>query len=104
MEDVEALLVSLILDGKLNGRIDQVKGVLVKEATPGYMITGKSAAETSSAIASSIGVSFGSGTRKNMEMRNFAAVDQLTQSLQGLTSSLSVMASDQYFGHPVSFM
>ncbi len=32
--DVENLLVALILDGKLNGRIDQAKGILVKTVAP----------------------------------------------------------------------
>ena len=44
VEDVESLLVSLILDGKLNGRIDQVGGVLVKQAQ-GAADTGPSSSD-----------------------------------------------------------
>ena len=35
VQDVESLLVSLILDGTLEGRIDQVKGVLLKKGEKG---------------------------------------------------------------------
>jgi len=37
IEDVESLLVPLILDGKLQGRIDQVEGILVKTVDFGSM-------------------------------------------------------------------
>jgi len=78
IDDVESLLVSLILDGKLKGLIDQVKGVLVKEVSPvGGTTTEATAASSSDAT-------------KRIEMRNCEAIDQLTASLQGLTNSLTL--------------
>ena len=60
VEDVESLLVGLILDGKLDGRIDQVGGVLLKSADGPGSGGGGSTNPSSSATAAagaSVGVS-----------------------------------------------
>jgi len=78
VEDVESLLVSLILDGKLNGRIDQVGGVLVKQA--------QGAADTgpSSSTSDKPQVDVGS-----VESRNTASIERLIGALAHLTDTVS---------------
>jgi hypothetical protein len=55
VDEVESLLVSLILDGKLSAKIDQVNGILFKVAP------------------------------MNTETANYAALDQLTASIEERT-------------------
>lgn len=80
VEDVESLLVSLILDGKLNGRIDQVGGVLVKQAQ-GAADTGPSSS-TSSSDESQVDVG-------SVESRNTASIQRLIGALAHLTDTVS---------------
>jgi hypothetical protein len=70
VDDVEGLLVSLILDGKLDGYIDQVSGILVKNDATSEKDTVNSAIE-------------GGG---NIEDRNLASLTQLTSALEHLTT------------------
>ncbi|KAL7494842.1 hypothetical protein ACHAWT_005717 [Skeletonema menzelii] len=79
VEDVESLLVSLILDGKLNGRIDQVGGVLVKQAQ-GVADTGPSSADKPSGKKVDVG---------SVESRNTASIQRLVRALEHLTDSIS---------------
>ena len=81
VEDVESLLVSLILDGKLNGRIDQVNGVLVKQsqgADASSMPGGSSASDKPS--EKNVG---------SVESRNTASIQRLTKALEHLTTAVS---------------
>ena len=61
VKDVEVLLVPLILDGMLEGRIDQVKGILVKKVTVGSMSAGVGGGNGSGSGASSNETSAGTG-------------------------------------------
>jgi len=81
VEDVESLLVSLILDGKLDGHIDQVNGILVKktqETSNGGGKDGKNPA-------------LGNGS---VEFRNLASLTQLTSALEHLTVMVSKVSSN----------
>jgi hypothetical protein len=86
-EEVELLLVSLILDGKFQGKIDQVQGILIKDATG--ISRGPTTALTS-----------GMGGSNNV----CDAMDQLISSLQTLTTNLATVASDQYLAYPSTTM
>ena len=70
--DVESLLVGLILDGSLDGKIDRVDGVLLKQAEKGSRMTGT----TATAVASTTGASSGTTTTTS------AAASTATQSQQ----------------------
>ena len=81
VEDVESLLVSLILDGKLDGHIDQVNGILIKKcqsADGGG--TGEKDVNNPAAVA---------GEDKSVEARNLESLMQLTSALENLTVTLS---------------
>lgn len=81
--DVEGLLVSLILEGKVDGRIDQVRGILVKTArAPGA--GGKEGPAAADDPASEEG---------SVEARDIAALDQLTSALEHLTVAISTVGS-----------
>lgn len=77
VEDVESLLVSLILDGKLNGRIDQVGGVLVKSAQ-GAADTGPSSSADKPQV-----------DEGSVESRNTASIQRLIGALAHLTDTVS---------------
>jgi hypothetical protein len=79
VEDVESLLVSLILDGKLNGRIDQVGGVLVKQAQ-GAADTGPSSSDKPTGKNVDVG---------SVESRNTASIQRLIRALEHLTDAVS---------------
>ncbi|KAL9186533.1 hypothetical protein ACHAXT_005771 [Thalassiosira profunda] len=78
IEDVEGLLVGLILDGKLDGRIDQVNGILVKKTAAGGEKDGGEAKKATTPA--------GEGS---VESRNVASLMQLTAALESLTSTIS---------------
>lgn len=82
VEDVESLLVSLILDGRVDGRIDQVRGVLVKRAQGG----GGAEKDGGAGGVASNPARDGGGS---VESRNVASLAQLTSSLEHLTMALS---------------
>ena len=64
VEDVESILITLILEGKLDGKIDQVNGILTKN----------------------------SATKPNLiEDTTFDAIDKLTSALEKLTTSVTVI-------------
>lgn len=79
VEDVESLLVSLILDGKLNGRIDQVGGVLVKQCQ-GAADTGPSSSDKPTGKNVDVG---------SVESRNTASIQRLIRALEHLTDAVS---------------
>mmetsp|Transcript_27637 Transcript_27637/g.33600 ORF Transcript_27637/g.33600 Transcript_27637/m.33600 type:complete len:501 (-) Transcript_27637:247-1749(-) len=84
VEDVESLLVSLILDGKLDGRIDQVKGVLLKGRADTNNGKNQMAGITSAAPVS--GEMWGGNS---LDARNCASLEQLTSALEQLTTTIT---------------
>jgi COP9 signalosome complex subunit 2 len=82
VEDVESLLVSLILDGKLNGRIDQVNGVLVKQSqgADASSMPGGSSSASDKPSEKNVG---------SVESRNTASIQRLTKALEHLTTAVS---------------
>uniref|UniRef100_A0A7S2PLH7 PCI domain-containing protein n=1 Tax=Leptocylindrus danicus TaxID=163516 RepID=A0A7S2PLH7_9STRA len=74
--DVESILVTLILDGKLDGRIDQVRGILIQNC----------GAQASGADASKTDLGWGNSS---VEAQNCAAVDKLTAALDQLTRNVT---------------
>ncbi len=105
-EEVELLLVSLILDGKLQGKIDQVQGILVKDVTcisrGNTTLVATSQATTSG--SNSLVISNSSHTQKRMDAYKCDAMDQLVSSLQTMTTNLVTISSDQYLAHPFTMM
>lgn len=114
VSSVESLLVSLILDGKLNARIDQVQGVLLKslERSSGTATAGAShsagpggdasAGDTSAMTAMSSSATAAAGGGKHawlgtegntIEARNCKAIDQLTMALETLTTAVTSVGS-----------
>ena len=104
-EDVESLLVALILDGRLKGRIDQVAGVLLKNPEAGSSAAagggtgtsgdgtggaggGAGAAPGSASSSAPIG-GFGSSGAAAIEMRNYDAIDALASALEDLTTAVT---------------
>lgn len=86
VEDVESLLVSLILDGKLaGGHIDQVNGILVKQATSSVASAhGGEEKKTSADIDTAFAVSSSAGEAKYQASLMF-----LTSSLEHLSCVVS---------------
>jgi COP9 signalosome complex subunit 2 len=77
VSDVESLLVSLILDGKLDGEIDQVEGVLLKKAE-----RGSSGAEVSSQNTST-------KAGRSLEEQKCAALEEMADALERLSATIS---------------
>lgn len=90
VEDAESLLVSLILDGKLNGRIDQVNGILVKQAQCGDV----SAPGGGSSSDKPSGQNADNGS---VESRNTASIQRLTRALEHLTDAVSNIGQKSTF-------
>ena len=92
VQDVESLLVSLILDGTLDGRIDQVKGVLLKKAEKGGGATDASSNSQSQGSRGAGGTG-GSANRSDMEtnllVEKFNAMGQLAQALEEISNSIT---------------
>ena len=97
-QDVESLLVALILDGRLKGRIDQVAGVLLKNPEAGSATaagggTGSSGDGAGGAgggsASSSAPLGFGSSAAAAIEMRNYDAIDALASALEDLTTAVT---------------
>ena len=84
VEDVESLLVSLILKGKLKGQIDQVNGIFVKASSHGDSEGTPNTAKTSTAVGST-------------ESRTTAAIAQLTAALEHLSGMTTKIASKGTF-------
>lgn len=89
VEDVESLLVSLILDGKLDGHIDQVNGILVKN----LQSVGSGGAEED---GNNAGVAANSALKGNgsVESRNIESLMQLTSALEHLTFMVSKVGNN----------
>eukprot|EP00980_Cylindrotheca_fusiformis_P009147 scaffold1992_cov113-Cylindrotheca_fusiformis.AAC.12 len=81
--DVENLLVSLILDGKLDGQIDQVAGVLLKRAERGTATKDASNADQNQGLATK------SQTEEDMVAAKYEAMNQLAKALDGIASSVT---------------
>mmetsp|Transcript_28059 Transcript_28059/g.58994 ORF Transcript_28059/g.58994 Transcript_28059/m.58994 type:complete len:559 (-) Transcript_28059:1472-3148(-) len=80
VDDVESLLVSLILDGKLEGRINQVNGVLVKSSQP--LEKSDASYDNTNKLATG-----------SIQSRNIASIMQLTSALENLTTAISKTGS-----------
>jgi COP9 signalosome complex subunit 2 len=78
VEDVESLLVSLILNGRLEGQIDQVNGIFVKASSCGNDGETKSASESA-------------------DSKTTAAIVQLTSALEHLTEMTTKITSRSTF-------
>ena len=87
MEDVESLLVSLILDGKLDGHIDQVNGILIKKC---QSTEGGGAGEKDVNNPAAV-----TGEDKSVEARNLESLMQLTSALENLTVTLSKVGNNK---------
>lgn len=96
-QDVESLLVALILDGRLKGRIDQVAGVLLKTPEAGSTAaagggtgsSGDGAGGAGGSASSSAPLGFGSSAAAEIEMRNYDAIDALASALEDLTTAVT---------------
>ncbi|KAL3807907.1 hypothetical protein ACHAXA_000346 [Cyclostephanos tholiformis] len=88
IEDVEGLLVSLILDGKLDGHIDQVGGILVKKSQKEAANAGSGGSGGSGGERDATNNS-GRGGNTSIESRNLASIMQLTAALEHLTTVVS---------------
>jgi len=75
VEDVEMLLVSLILDGTLDGKIDQVAGVLVKKVERGNAKTSERTASVQ--------------TVEDVAKAKYMAMNQLAKALEGISGSVT---------------
>jgi COP9 signalosome complex subunit 2 len=75
--DVESLLVSLILDGKLDGKIDQVESVLLKKAE-----RGSSGAEANSHNATT-------KAGRSLEEQKCDALEELADALEKLSTTIT---------------
>ena len=91
VEDVESLLVSLILDGRLKGRIDQVEGVLVKEAD----VVGGSGGEGGGLELMM------RGKGNSVESNDTVSIQRLVRALEHLTGAVSNVGSKTSFDQPV---
>jgi COP9 signalosome complex subunit 2 len=107
VEDVESLLVSLILNGTLDGRIDQVAGVLLKQAERGGGTTSNATTNSGDAGGGGGGVSgmsaLGSNSSSavngepprimdattNLLVQKYNAMDQLAQVLEDISVSIT---------------
>mmetsp|Transcript_21517 Transcript_21517/g.46768 ORF Transcript_21517/g.46768 Transcript_21517/m.46768 type:complete len:601 (-) Transcript_21517:172-1974(-) len=89
--DVESLLVSLILDGKLDGHIDQVNGILVKKSQD----VGGGEKDVNSASAVAANPALGGNNDGSVESRNLASLMQLTSALEHLTCMVSKVGGNK---------
>jgi len=92
VEDVESLLVSLILDNELEGKIDQVQGILTKSITTGT-------AYPTGANASFSEIMPGSDS---LTSRNCAALCELTSALDNLNVAVTSFGGKSIF-HQIGF-
>ena len=81
---------SLILDGKLDGHIDQVRGVLVKRSQRDAADAGGGGGGGGEKDAANPS---GKGGDTSFESRNLASIMQLTSALEHLTTAVSKVGS-----------
>jgi hypothetical protein len=101
VKDIENLLVPLILDRKLEGRIDQVKGILVKTVDLGSMSkASKNPGEESSGVSDTKDGKENDKENKmphlgsnTIAMRNFDAIENLMNEVEALASAIASAAS-----------
>lgn len=82
--DVESLLVSLILDGTLDGQIDQVSGVLLKKAERGIV-----GANDASNANQNKGRVTKAQTEADLADQKYSAMEQLANALDDISSSVT---------------
>jgi COP9 signalosome complex subunit 2 len=93
IEDVEGLLVSLILDGKLDGHIDQVRGILVKKSQKDAADAAGGGGSGGSGGERDATNNSGKGRNTSIESRHLASIMQLTTALEHLTTVVSKVGS-----------
>lgn len=81
--DVENLLVGLILDGTLNGQIDQVSGVLLKKAERGM----PGANDASNATSNTVGAM--AQTELDLVAQKYEAMNQLSDALNAIAATVT---------------
>lgn len=86
VSDVENLLVSLILDGRLDGRIDQVSGVLLKKAERGVPA---SAAATMSGTDASSSELVQTDFKADLTIAKYEVMNQLADALDAISVSVT---------------
>jgi COP9 signalosome complex subunit 2 len=82
--DVENLLVGLILDGTLDGQIDQVSGVLLKKAERGI-----AGANDASNADKNKGVATQAQTDADLVVQKYEAMNQITMALEDIGASVT---------------
>jgi COP9 signalosome complex subunit 2 len=85
--DVENLLVGLILDGTLDGQIDQVSGVLLKKAERGS--GGSNDASNSMSQAQGLGANNADPTEEDLIALKYEAMNKLANALDNIASSVT---------------
>lgn len=88
--DVENLLVGLILDGRLDGRIDQVNGVLLKKAEKGPPISTDGTTTTSSSSgATRDGNSLSSMNHEELHQRKYELMQRVARMLDKMSAEVT---------------
>lgn len=95
VKEIEALLVSLILDRDIDGKIDQIEGILVKKVNLGKPFHADDSLVQSTNVSFAAGHEsmsrpFGANTSK---IRSIDAMEDLMKSLEMLTSAVVLSAS-----------
>jgi COP9 signalosome complex subunit 2 len=84
--DVENLLVSLILDGMVDGQIDQVSGVLLKKAERGPALANDG---SNSNMSTQAGRAAMAPTEDDLTAQKYEAMNQLATALDGIAVSVT---------------
>jgi len=87
VDDVESLLVSLILDGSLDGKIDQVTGVLLKKVERGIPGAGSKTKQGGQQASETL--------EKSSAELKYEAMNSLTNTLEELSTSLATAHSKE---------
>ena len=92
VKDVESLLVGLILDGHLDGKIDRVSGILYKQPESGGSLEGNNT--TSSAVSGSFKpAGAGAGPSKSMGGAFSSAHNEINQRCETMDSLINLLGS-----------
>ena len=92
--DVESLLVALILDGKLDGKIDQVKSVLIKHVDEGDGKGNSKSNDSNSESAHTSGTStMVRNAKTSVSIRTCSAMERLLGDLECLVTSVSAVGT-----------
>jgi len=87
--DVENLLVGLILDGRLEGRIDQVHGVLLKKAEKGPPVSNDGTTPSSSLSLSRDGNITSSVDHDELQKRKYEMMQKVANMLDKMSAEIT---------------